>query len=153
MKGYLLLFNPAENIILTIYFNRDAETLEEEVYDCRDEVNILSLLLRDELIGSGVTVAGIVVCSPANVHICCNCQSFIVSHNIFNSVEHFDNFWNSYINRSRQIRNERSGRYCQRKRFSESIKQNARISSSSAIQNFRWSCFTYSNKVPKTSNY
>ena len=60
MKGYLLLFNPAENIILTIYFNRDAETLEEEVYDCRDEVNILSLLLRDELIGSGVTVAGIV---------------------------------------------------------------------------------------------
>lgn len=47
MKGYLLLFNPAENIILTIYFNRDAETLEEEVYDCRDEVNILSLLLRD----------------------------------------------------------------------------------------------------------
>ena len=93
----LLLFNPAENIILTIYFNRDAETLEEEVYDCRDEVNILSLLLRDELIGSGVTVAGIVVCSTANVHICCNCQNFIVSHNIFNSVEHFDNFWNSYI--------------------------------------------------------
>ena len=47
--------------------------------------------------GTGVTVAGIVVCSKTIQHMCCNCQSFIVSHNIFNSVEHFDNFWNCNI--------------------------------------------------------
>ena len=93
----LLLFNPAKNVILTIYFNKYTKTLEEEVYDCIDEVNVLSLLLRDELIDSGVTVAGIVVCDGANIHMCCNCQNFIVCSNIFNSVEHFDNFWNSYI--------------------------------------------------------
>ena len=94
----MLLFNPSERIILAIYFNEDVETLHKDVYNCIDEVNVLGLLLKDELEGSGVIVTGIVAYSGNN-HINCNqdCQNFIVSYNIFTSVKHFNNFWLRYI--------------------------------------------------------
>ena len=94
----LLLFNPKHRVILTIYFNEDAKTLDQEVYDCIDEVNLLSLLLREELIDSNVTVTGTVVCSGKNSQTCCvDCSDFIVSFDILASVHNFDSFWCSYF--------------------------------------------------------
>ena len=94
----LLLFNPTQRVLLTIYFNEDAETLEQEVYSCINEVNVLSLLLREELIESDMTVSGIVVCSGIINHSnCIDCKNFIVSFDIFTSIEHFNSFWYSYI--------------------------------------------------------
>ena len=98
-KERLLLFNPEQRVILAIYLNEDTEAIEEEVYDCINEVTLLGLLLRDELIGSDVTVTGIVACSENNSYMNCReCKNFIVSSDIFTSVEHFDNFWDCYIN-------------------------------------------------------
>ena len=94
----LLLFNPTHRVILTIYFNEDTKTLNQEVYDCIDEVNLLSLLLREELVDSNVIVTGIVVCSGKNSQTCCvDCSDFIVSFDIFASVDNFDSFWCSYF--------------------------------------------------------
>ena len=99
----LLLFNPTQRVLLTIYFNEDAETLEQEVYSCIDEVNVLSLLLREELIDSDVIVAGIVVCPGKNNHTSCeDCKNFIVSFDIFTSIQHFNSFWDSYIDQEIQ---------------------------------------------------
>ena len=94
----LLLFNPTQRVLLTIFFNENAETLEQEAFSCIDEVNLLSLLLREELIDSDMMVAGIVVCSGENNHDkCLHCKNFIVSSDIFNSVHHFNSFWDDYI--------------------------------------------------------
>ena len=94
----LLVYNPAQRIILTIYFVESAEALVEEVHNCIDEVNVLGLLLRDELFDSGVIVTGIVACPEKNSHNpCIDCRNFIVSYNIFTSFECFVNFWDSYI--------------------------------------------------------
>ena len=56
----LLVFNPAQRVVLTIYLVESAEALVEEVHNCIDEVNLLGLLLRDALFGSSVIVTGIV---------------------------------------------------------------------------------------------
>ena len=56
----LLVFNPAQRVVLTIYLVESAEALVEEVHNCIDEVNLLGLLLRDALLGSSVIVTGIV---------------------------------------------------------------------------------------------
>ena len=93
----LLVFNPAQRVVLTIYFVESAEALVEEVHNCIDEVNVLGLLLRDELFESNVIVTGIVACSEKISHnSCIDCRNFIVSYNIFASLEHFINFWDSY---------------------------------------------------------
>ena len=98
-KERLLLFNPDRRVILAIYLNEDTEAIEEEVFDCINEVTLLGLLLRDELIDSDVTVTGIVACSENNSYMNCRkCKNFIVSSDIFTSVEHFDNFWDCFIN-------------------------------------------------------
>ena len=97
----LLVFNPAQRVILTIYFAENAETLEEEVHNCIDEVNLLGLLLRDELSESGVIVTGIVACSEKIRPVpCIDCENFIVSYNIFTSLERFLKFWYSYIDQN-----------------------------------------------------
>ena len=72
--------------------------LKNEALLCIDEVNIVCLLLRDELKNSGVMVAGLVTCSGENTHSqsCTHCGNFIVSRNIFNSVEEFVAFWKSF---------------------------------------------------------
>ena len=93
----LLVFNPAQRVILTIYFVESPETFVE-VHNCIDEVNVLGLLLRDELSDSGLIVTGIVVCSENISHgSCIDCESFIVSYNIFTSIERFIKFWDSFI--------------------------------------------------------
>ena len=97
----LLVFNPAQRVILTIYFAENAETLEQEVHNCIDEVNLLGLLLRDELSESGVIVTGIVTCSEKiRPDSCIDCENFIVPYNIFTSLERFIKFWYSYIDQN-----------------------------------------------------
>ena len=95
-----LVFNPSEKIILVIRMvdAQQSGELKNEALLCIDEVNILCLLLRDELKNSGVIVTGLVTCSVENTHrqSCTHCGNFIVSCNIFNSVEEFDAFWKSF---------------------------------------------------------
>ena len=111
----LLLFNPTHRVILTIYFNEDAKKLEQEVYDCVDEVNLLSLLLREELIGSNVLMTGIVVCSGKNSKTCCmDCSDFIVSFDIFTSVDNFNDFWCSYFGQENYKENNGTGQVFQK---------------------------------------
>ena len=93
----LLLFNPSQRVILVIYCVENAETLEVDVFNCIDEVNMLGLLLKDDLKFSGVIVTGIVACSGKVTHHCSkNCRNFIVSDDIFASVNKFSNFWDDY---------------------------------------------------------
>ena len=88
-----LVFNPAERLVLTIYFPESAETLVEEGHNCIVEENLLGLLLRDELSESGVIVTGIVVCSEKSSHdSCLHCGNIIVSYNMFFSLERFIKF-------------------------------------------------------------
>ena len=94
----LLVFNPEQRVVLTIYFVENVETLEQEVHNCIDEVNLLGLLLRDELKESGIRVTGVVACPEENSHnSCIACRNFIVPINIFTSLERFISFWDSYI--------------------------------------------------------
>lgn len=94
----LLVFNPVQRVILTTYFSGDAKTLDEGVVNCMDEVNVLSLLLRDELVFSSWVVTGIVACSEKSHHTYCqDCNNIVVSYDIFTSLEYFSNFWDSYI--------------------------------------------------------
>ena len=80
----LLVFNPAERVVLTIYFLESAETLVEEVHNCIVEGNLLGLLLRDGLSESGVIVTGIIVCSEKISHDSyLDCGNIIVSYNMF----------------------------------------------------------------------
>ena len=96
----LLVFNPAQRVVLTIYFVENAETLEEEVHNSIDEVNFLGLLLRDELKESGITVTGVVACPEENNHYSCiDCKKFIVPYSIFTSLEHFISFWDNCIDK------------------------------------------------------
>ena len=100
-----LVFNPSENVILVIRM-ADAQQsgeLNNEAYLCIDEIKIVSFLLRDELKNSGVMVAGLVTYSGENTHSqngCKNCNDFIVSCEIFNSVEKFDKFWKTFVKKS-----------------------------------------------------
>ena len=94
----LLVFNPEQRVVLTIYFVENVETLEEEVHNCIDEVNLLGFLLRDALKKSGITVTGVVACPEENSHnSCIDCRNFIVPYNIFTSLERFISFWDSCI--------------------------------------------------------
>ena len=97
----LLVFNPAEGAVLTIYFVESDETLVEEVHNCIEEVNLLGLLFRDELSESGVIVTGIVACSEKINHdSCLDCRNIFVSYNIFTSLERFIKFWDSYTDQN-----------------------------------------------------
>ena len=95
-----LVFNPSEKIILVIRIvdAQQSGELKNEALLCIDEVKIVCLLLRDELENSGVIVAGLVTCSGENTHSqsCTHCGNFIVSRNIFNSVEEFVAFWENF---------------------------------------------------------
>ena len=60
---------------------------------------MLLLMFRDELEGSGVLVTGFVVYSQNNLHLeslCSKCQYFIVTKEVFESVESINYFWNEY---------------------------------------------------------
>ena len=97
----LLVFNPVETVVLTIYFVESAERLAEEVHICIEEVNLFGLLLRDELSESGVIVTRIVSCFEKMSHDpCLDCANIIVSYNMFTSLDCFIKFWDSYIDQN-----------------------------------------------------
>ena len=96
-----LVFNPSEKVVLVIRMAdpKQSRELKNEAYLCIDEVNIVSFLLRDELKCSGVIVAGLVANLGENTqgHAGCKrCGNFIVSKEIFSSVEEFDKFWRKF---------------------------------------------------------
>ena len=100
-----LVFNPSEKIILIIRMagSKHHGQLKGEVYHCMDEVILLSLLLKDELKGSGVIVTGFVVYSDKIAYSqtgCKDCNNFIVSSKIFNSGHDFNNFWNTFVSKN-----------------------------------------------------
>ena len=96
-----LVFNPSEKIILVIRMVNVQQKgeIKNEAHLCIDEVNIVCLLLRDELEGSGVIVTEFVTYAGENSHgkSCTHCRNFIVSCEIFNSIEKFLMFWRSFI--------------------------------------------------------
>ena len=99
------VFNPSEKIILIIQIARSKNygQLRDQVYHCIDEVTLLSFLLKDELKDSGVIVTGLVVYSGKNAHSqtgCKDCDNFVVSSKIFNSVPDFDNFWKKFVSQN-----------------------------------------------------
>ena len=101
----ILVFNPLEKIILTIRIvgSQHHGQLRGEVFHCIDDVNLLTLLLKDELKDSGVIVTGLVVHSGENTHSqsgCVDCDRFIISSTIFNSVPGFDNFWKDFVSQN-----------------------------------------------------
>ena len=90
-----LVFNPSAKSILIIRMARAKQhnQLKGEVYHSMDGMILLSFLLKDELKGSGVIVTGLVVYSGKNADNqtgCIDCDNFVVSSKIFNSVHHFD---------------------------------------------------------------
>lgn len=101
----MIVFNPSQNIILVIHLVEveKGNQLKNQVYHCINEVNLWCFLLRDSLKESGVIVTGLLVYSgeydyrKSKCANCSNCSNFIVSHEIFNSVEIFDMFWEQFI--------------------------------------------------------
>ena len=92
----LIVFNAVENMIFVI--RRGSDDLEEKVINCIDDVNLLSLLLKEELNQRGVKIAGLLVRkkSSANKHHtekCYRCKYFIVPPDIFSTPELFLKFW------------------------------------------------------------
>ena len=98
----LLVFNPSEKIILIIRMARSQHhgRLRGEAFHCIDDVILLCFLLKDELKNSGAIVTGLVVYSGENTHSqsgCIDCDNFIISQKIFNSVPDFNNFWKGFV--------------------------------------------------------
>ena len=99
-----LAFNPSLKIILIIRLvelqKDDLQFVKKEIDHCIDEVNLLCFLLRDELADTGVIVTGLVVYSGENAHsqsVCKDCDNIICSSEIFNSVETFKRFLESFL--------------------------------------------------------
>ena len=77
--------------------------LKVEAFHCIEDVILLSFLLKDELKNSGVIVTGLVVYSGENTHSqsgCIDCDNFIISSKIFDSVPEFDNFWKGFVSQN-----------------------------------------------------
>ena len=100
----LIVFNVVENIIFVV--RKGSDNLQEKVINCIDDVNLLTLLLKEELNHSGVRIAGLLVQeeSCANKHRtekCSRCKNFIVPPEIFETPEIFWNFWLNFKNRKK----------------------------------------------------
>ena len=94
----LLVFNASCKLLVTIRV-ASKKTLKDEIDYCISDINMLLLMFRDELETSGVIVTGLVVYQGKNLHQeinCCKCQHFIVSREVFESVESMNNFWKEY---------------------------------------------------------
>ena len=99
-----LVFNPSLKIIFVIRFielqEGDSKLLKKEVDHCINEVNLLCFLLRDELKHTGVILTGLVAYSGENSHSqngCKECDNMIIPFEIFNSVEIFKSFCESFF--------------------------------------------------------
>ena len=78
----------------------ESQLLKGEVDYCIDEVNLLSFLMKDELADTGVMVTGLVAYCGQNTHsqtACKSCGDIIVPFKIFNSVETFKAFWETFV--------------------------------------------------------
>ena len=100
-----LVFNHSEKIIIIVRMvrSKNHDQLRGEVYQCMDDVTLLSFLLKEELKGSGVIVTGLVVYSGVKAHCqtgCTDCNNFVVSSKIFDSVPDFDKFWKTFISQN-----------------------------------------------------
>ena len=94
----LLIFNASCKVLVTIRVASETP-LKEEISHCITDINMLLLMFRDELKGSGVVVTGLVVYSGKNLHLktnCTKCQHFIVTREEFESAESINNFWKKY---------------------------------------------------------
>ena len=94
----LLVFNAPSKLLVTIRI-ASKKTLKDEIDYCISDINMLLLMFRDKLETSGVIVTGLVVYQGKNLHQeinCCKCQHFIVSREVFESVEIMNNFWKEY---------------------------------------------------------
>ena len=101
-----LIFNHSEKIIIIVRMvrSKNHDQLRGEVYQCIDDVTLLSFLLKEELKGSGVIVTGLVVYSGMKAHCqtgCTGCNNFVVSSKIFDSVPDFDKFWKTFVSQNR----------------------------------------------------
>ena len=94
----LLIFNASCKVLVTIRMALETQ-LKEEINQCIIDINMLILMFRDELKGSGVVVTGLVVYLGKNLHLesnCNNCQHLIVTRKEFESEESINNFWKEY---------------------------------------------------------
>ena len=91
----LIVFDASRNVLLIIRVASD-DSLKDEINHCLADVKLLSLMLRDELKGSGVVVTGLIVYLGCNIHFvetCQHCRYFIVPKEIFDSKENIDELW------------------------------------------------------------
>ena len=94
----LLIFNASSKLLAVIRVASETQ-LKDEIENCIIDINMLLLMFRDELEGSGVLVTGFVVYLGNNIHLkslCSKCQHFIVTKEVFESVESINDFWNEY---------------------------------------------------------
>ena len=94
----LLVFDASRNFLLIIRVASD-DSLKDEINHCLADVKLLSLMLRDELEGSGLVVTGLIVYLGCNIHLvepCQHCRDLIVSKEIFDSKENIDEFWKNH---------------------------------------------------------
>ena len=94
----LLIFNASSKLLVVIRVASETQ-LKDEIDYCVIDINMLLLMFRDELEGSGVLVTGFVVYLGKNLHLesrCSKCQHFIVTKEVFESVESINEFWNEY---------------------------------------------------------
>ena len=95
----ILVYNPSQMILLTIRLVEDCGQLKDEANYCVDEMESLRLLLGRELEDSGVRAAGLVVYAWETTYNQSNynLKNFIVSHEIFHTIQNFNNFWEKEI--------------------------------------------------------
>ena len=94
----LLIFNASSKLLVVIRVASETQ-LKEEIDYCIIDISMLLLMFRDELEGSGVVVTGLVVYLGNNLHLeslCSKCQHFIVTKEVFESLENINDFWNEY---------------------------------------------------------
>ena len=98
----LIVYNAFENIMITVRLT--SNDINEKLFDCVNDVKLLTLLLKEELHESGVKIAGLLVYEGNDksrhcVQKCAYCNTYIVTPEIFQSTEFFQKFWKKYAER------------------------------------------------------
>ena len=98
----LIVYNALKNIIFVVRLT--SNKINEMLVHCISDVKLLTLLLKEELHESGTKIAGLVVYngkdkSRHRVEKCSHCNTCIMTPEIFQSVEFFENFWIKYTER------------------------------------------------------
>ena len=98
----IIVYNALKNIIFVVRLISD--DINEILAHCISDVKLLTLLLKDELHESGTKIAGLMVYNSNDkikhcVEKCTHCNICIVTPEIFQSEEFFENFWIKYTER------------------------------------------------------